>query len=42
MVFACGVPGLYTALCGPRGEGSLPDGTTLAKLGYTKEMVSKF
>jgi cytochrome-b5 reductase len=42
LVFVCGVPALYTALCGPRGDKSLPEDTVLAKLGYTAEMVSKF
>ena len=42
LVFVCGVPALYTALCGPRGDKSLPEDTVLAKLGYTPEMVSKF
>jgi cytochrome-b5 reductase len=42
LMFVCGVPALYTALCGPRGDKSLPEDTVLAKLGYTPEMVSKF
>ena len=42
LVFVCGVPPMYEALCGPRGEAELPDGTVLKELGYTKEMVYKF
>ena len=42
LVFVCGVPPMYEALCGPRGEAELPDGTVLKKLGCTQEMVSKF
>ena len=38
----CGVPALYTVLCGPRGDAALPPESALATLGYTKEMVFKF
>ena len=37
----CGVPAMYETLCGPRGEKELKEGTLLAKLGYTAEMVAK-
>ena len=40
-VFVCGLPGVYDALCGPRGEPLLP-GSALHDLGYTDEMVVKF
>ena len=33
---------MYEALCGPRGEAALKDGSVLKKLGYTQEMVFKF
>lgn len=42
LVFVCGVPALYTSLCGPRGDTSLPEDTVLAKLGYSPSMVFKF
>lgn len=42
LVFVCGVPAMYEALCGPRGEAALKDGSVLKKLGYTQEMVFKF
>eukprot|EP01052_Picozoa_sp_SAG31_P006128 SAG31_NODE_279_length_18600_cov_21.254527_2_plen_296_part_00 len=41
-VFVCGVPAMYEQLCGPRGETELPEGSVLAQLGYTNEMVVKF
>ena len=41
LVFVCGIPALYEGMCGPRSEKALPDGSTLAKLGYTESMVSK-
>ena len=41
MVFVAGLPAFYAALCGPREERTLKDGSILAKLGYTSEMVSK-
>ena len=42
LVFVCGVPAMYTSLCGPRGDKSLPDDTVLAKLGYSETTVFKF
>mmetsp|Transcript_2077 Transcript_2077/g.6943 ORF Transcript_2077/g.6943 Transcript_2077/m.6943 type:complete len:291 (+) Transcript_2077:74-946(+) len=41
LVFVCGLPGMYAALCGPRNEKELKDGSTLQKLGYTADMVAK-
>merc|ERR1711865_203449 len=41
-VFVCGLPALYGALCGPRGQKEVLPGTILSKLGYTDSMVEKF
>lgn len=41
LVFVCGLPAMYDALCGPRGEAGLAEGSVLQRLGYTAEMVSK-
>lgn len=41
-VFVCGLPALYDALCGPRGQKEVLPGTILSKLGYTDSMVEKF
>lgn len=41
LLFVCGLPGMYDALCGPRTEPELADGSVLQRLGYTKEMVAK-
>jgi NAD(P)H-flavin reductase len=41
-VFICGLPVLYTTMCGPRSEKEVAAGTVLSKLGYTSEMVCKF
>jgi len=41
LVFVCGLPGMYTALCGPRNEKELLEGCVLQKLGYTADMVAK-
>jgi NAD(P)H-flavin reductase len=41
-VFVCGVPPMYNAMCGPRGEKGLQEGTILHKLGYTNSSVFKF
>ena len=41
MVFVCGVPSLYDVMCGPRTEKALKEGSVLATLGYTEDMVSK-
>lgn len=40
LIFVCGPPGMYAALCGPRGEPELTG--LLAELGYRKECVYKF
>jgi cytochrome-b5 reductase len=40
-VFVCGLPGVYDALCGPRGAPLRP-GSALHSLGYTDGMVVKF
>ena len=42
LVFVCGVPAMYDALCGPRGEKELPPDSALAALGYTADMIFKF
>ena len=41
LVLVCGLPAMYAALCGPREETSVREGSTLAALGYTREMVAK-
>ena len=41
LVFVCGLPPMYSVLCGPRTEKELAEGAVLHKLGYTTEMVSK-
>jgi len=41
-VFICGLPVLYSAMCGPRSEKEVAAGTILQKLGYTSSMVTKF
>jgi len=40
MVFICGPPPMYDALCGPRGEKELKG--TLSEMGFKSEEVSKF
>lgn len=40
-VFICGLPNMYEALCGPRGEAELKPGTVLETLGYTSDMITK-
>jgi len=42
LVFVCGLPGLYKAMCGARTEPELQEGTILQRLGYTAENVKKF
>lgn len=42
LVFVCGVPAMYVALCGGRGEKEVPADSVLATLGYTADMVYKF
>ena len=41
LLFVCGLPGMYDALCGPRTEPEVAAGTVLDGLGYTKDMVAK-
>ena len=41
LLFVCGLPGMYNALCGPRNEKELKDGSVLQQLGYTAAMVAK-
>ena len=41
LLFVSGEHGMYAALCGPRSEKELKEGSTLHKLGYTTAMVSK-
>jgi cytochrome-b5 reductase len=41
LCFICGPPALYTALCGPREERALRQGTVLDQLGYTSSMIAK-
>ena len=40
IVFVCGPPPMYNALCGPRGEEEVKG--LLASMGYKKEQVYKF
>ena len=41
LTFVCGVPALYDIMCGPRMEPEVKPDSVLAKLGYTKTMISK-
>ena len=41
LVFVCGLPSLYSVMCGPRTEKGVAPGTVLATLGYTDDMVAK-
>ena len=41
LVFVCGREGMYKALCGPREDKQLMEGTLLSELGYTSEQVAK-
>lgn len=41
LIFVCGLPGMYAALCGPRSEPELAEGSVLQRLGYTRGMVEK-
>ena len=41
MLLVCGLPAMYTILCGPRTEKEVKEGSVLQKLGYTAEMVAK-
>ena len=41
LVLVCGLPAMYKAMCGPREEAHVAEGTVLDNLGYTKQMVAK-
>lgn len=41
LLFVCGLPPMYEILCGPRTEKELKEGSVLASLGYTADMVAK-
>ena len=41
LLFVCGLPPMYSALCGPRTEKEVAEDTVLHKLGYTSPMVAK-
>jgi len=41
LLFVCGLPPMYAALCGPRNEPALAEGSVLQKLGYSDAMVAK-
>lgn len=41
LTLVCGVPSLYEAMCGPRTEEEVKEGSILARLGYSKDMVGK-
>ena len=41
LLFVCGLPPMYNALCGPRTERALRDGSVLHLMGYTADMVAK-
>jgi len=41
LLFVCGLPPMYEALCGPRTEKELKEGSVLQQLGYTTSMVAK-
>ena len=41
-VFVCGVPPMYNALCGPRDQKEIKEGSTLHKLGYANGSCFKF
>ena len=41
-VFVCGVPPMYNALCGPRDQKEIKEGSTLHKLGYANSSCFKF
>jgi len=41
LTMVCGVPGLYDVMCGPRTEEDVKEGSVLARLGYSKDMVGK-
>ena len=41
LMFVCGLPAMYDALCGPRTEQELAEGTVLKEMGYTATMIAK-
>jgi len=41
LIFVCGLPPMYAALCGPRTEKELKEDTVLHKLGYATHMLAK-
>ena len=41
LVFVCGLPPMYKAICGPREDKVLAEGSALSDLGYSTEMVAK-
>jgi len=41
LLFVCGLPPMYDALCGPRTEKVIKEGSVLHQLGYTADMVAK-
>ena len=41
-VFVCGLPGVYTKLCGPRNDTTVAEGSALANLGFDSKHVVKF
>jgi cytochrome-b5 reductase len=41
LLFVCGLPAMYEALCGPRTEAGIVQGSVLHELGYTEDMVAK-
>ena len=40
LLFVCGLPPMYNALCGPRTEKELKEGTVLHSLGYTTDRTA--
>eukprot|EP00592_Proboscia_alata_P012978 CAMPEP_0194390128 /NCGR_PEP_ID=MMETSP0174-20130528/108211_1 /TAXON_ID=216777 /ORGANISM="Proboscia alata, Strain PI-D3" /LENGTH=274 /DNA_ID=CAMNT_0039183147 /DNA_START=146 /DNA_END=970 /DNA_ORIENTATION=+ len=42
IIFICGPPPMYAAICGERGSKEVPDGTVLKDLGYESSQVYKF
>ena len=42
LIFVCGTPPMYEALCGARGEPGLAEGTVLQALGFADEHVFTF
>ena len=42
LVFVCGPPAMYDALCGPRDVAEITEGSTLHRLGYADASCFKF